>query len=477
VVGQVVATGLDATGITPITKYAPIDPVTGRYSIHVPAGNWLVSYQIFTDTYQADLSTPLIVTAAANQTAPLDLPLIGMDGFVTAEVRDQAGVLQPNVTVWVRYGSQEVYAETDSEGRVTVYVPYSNIDLGTSAIRPQGQQQPPIKIGTSYSNCNKSSKPDKSQPSGGSKKCRNSSVALAKAPQPKPKPGGLLAAAADAPVELSLRDTNDTLTGRVLNPGGQTTRAGAFVSAWSSDGQWISGATDASGAFSLPIVQNSTISTTWQVTASYWDSETKKLLSKGIPVNVALGHAPDTPIAAGDLTLGEITSVLPPSESQQFSNSAGLTLPLSDGTLIQIPKSAMPDGFGDRVRITVAPQIELPSTDLNRTARYYGYAINLYDAQTGRPIEQPLKQAATITFKYTPAQLQQLGINEDDLQPAQFADDTWHVADGFLQDKKGDERAISVATTALDNWALVVEQPVKAQGGGARVYVPMIARR
>jgi hypothetical protein len=473
--GQVVVTALDDSGGTPITKSAPIDPATGRYSVDVLPGDWLVTYQILTDTYQADLSDPILVTAAAQQIKPLDLPLTRLDGFVTTEVRDQDGVPQPNVTVWVRYGTQEVYAETDSEGQATVYVPYSSLGLVTAAISPQGQQQPPLTIGTSYSSCKKPLKPDKSPSI--SNKCKNSSLVVAKAPNPKPKPSGLLAAAAiDPPVVLGLRDTNSTLTGRVLNAGGLATRADAFVAAWSSNGQWISGATDANGAFSMQIVQDSTISTTWQISASYWDSGAKKLLSQRASVSVPAGQSPVTPIAAGDLALQEITSVLPPSESQHFNNSAGLTLPLSDGTLIQIPPDAMPDGFGSQVRITVDPQIALPSTDLNRLAVYYGYTINLYDVQTGKPIEQPLKQPATITFSYTTALLQQLGISEDDLQPAQFADDTWHVEEGFLQDTRGDVKTISLKTTTLDSWALVVEQPVVAQVGGARVYVPLVAR-
>ena len=136
----------------------------------------------------------------------------------------------------------------------------------------------------------------------------------------------------------------------------------------------------------------------------------------------------------------------------------------------------MPDGFGETIRITVDPQIELPSTDLNRLALYYGYTINLYDAQTGKPITQPLKQPATITFSYTPAQLQQLGLSEESLQAAQFADDAWHVAQGFLQDTQGDVKNISLETTSLDTWALVAEQRVVAQAGGARVYVPLVQR-
>jgi hypothetical protein len=262
----------------------------------------------------------------------------------------------------------------------------------------------------------------------------------------------------------------------VLDAGGLTPRADAFVSAWSTNGQWISTITDPTGAFSLPIVQDSTISTTWQINASYWDSSVKKLLNKRVSVSVPVGQALTPPIAAGDLTLEQITSVLPPSESQHFSNSDGLTLPLSDGTLIQIPQNAMPDGFGEAIRITVDPQIELPSTNLNRLAVYYGYTINLYDTQTGKPIEEPLKQPATITFSYTSAQLQQLGLSEESLQPAQFADDAWHVAQGFLQDTQGDVKTISLETTSLDSWALMAEQPVAAQAGGARVYVPLVAR-
>jgi len=473
--GQVVLTALDDNTNTPITKSAPIDPATGRYSINVPPGDWIVTYQLNSDTYQTDLSTPLAVTAVAQQITILDLPLTSLDGFITVEVRDQDGVPQPNVTVWARYGTQEVYAETDLEGLATLYVPYSSLGLVTTSISPQGQQQPPLTIGTSYSNCKKSTKLDNTPSI--NKKCKNSSLVVAKAPTPKPKPRGLMAAAGvDAPVALGLRDAKSTLTGRVLNPDGQTTRADAFVSAWSTNGQWISGFADANGAFSLQIVQDSTISTTWQISASYWDSATEQLLSKRVSASVAAGKAPTTPIAAGDLTLEQITPALPPSESQHFSNSAGLTLPLSDGTLIQIPPNAMPDGFGPDIRITVDPQIALPSTDLHRIAVYYGYTINLYDALTGKPIEQPLKQPATITFSYTPAQLQQLGISEDDLQPAQFADDTWHVAEGYLQDKQGESKTISLKTTTLDNWALVVEQPAVAQVGGARVYVPLIAR-
>jgi hypothetical protein len=472
--GQVVLTALDDNTGAPLTKYAPIDPATGDYSVDVLPGNWLVTYQIISDTYQADLSTPLPVTAVAQQATRLDLPLTSLDGFITAEVRDEDGVPQPNVTVWVRYGTQEVYGETDTNGQVTLYVPYSSIGLARK-ISPQGQQPPPMTIGTSYSSCKKPIKPDKSPST--SKTCKNSSLVLTKASSPKPSPrGGLGAASLDAPVALGLRDTNSTLTGRVLDAGGLATRADAFVSAWSSNGQWISGAADANGAFSLPIVQDSAISTTWQISASYWDSSAKKLLAKRASISVPVGQAPTSPVAAGDLTLQQVNAVLPASESQNFSNDTGLTLPLSDGTLIEIPQNAMPDGFGSLIRITVDPQIALPSTDLNRTAVYYGYSINLYDVQTGKPIDQPLQQPATIIFSYTTAQLQQLGISEDDLQPAQFADDAWHVADGFLQDTQGVDKTISLETKTLDNWALVVEQPVVAQGGGARVFVPIIAR-
>jgi sugar lactone lactonase YvrE len=474
VIGQVVLTQLDDSGDTSLTKSAPIDPATGRYSVNVLPGNWLLTYQIFMDDYQLDLSEPLSVTAVAAQIVPLDLPLTSLDGFITAVVRDQNGVPQPNITVWVRYGTQEVYAETDTEGVVTVYVPFSSLGLASRMPNPQGQEQPPLKIGTSNSSCKKPSKPNKS-PSGNDK-CKNSSVVLTKAPTPKPKPFGLLGTASlDAPVMLQLRDTNSTLTGRVLNAGGLNARADAFVSAWSSNGQWISGITAADGTFSLPIVQDTTITTTWQLSASYWDSSAEKLLSKRASLSVPIGQAP-SPIAAGDITLEQLGVALPSSESLNFNNSDGLTLPLSDGTLIQIPPDAMPDGFGATIRITVDPQITLPSTDLNRLARHYGYVINLYDVQNGRPIDQPLKQPATITFSYTSEQLQQLGISEGDLQPAQFADDIWHVAQGFLQDTQGDVKTISLETTTLDTWALVVEQPVAAQAGGARVYLPLVVR-
>ncbi|HEU5100986.1 MAG TPA: hypothetical protein VFU22_18300 [Roseiflexaceae bacterium] len=471
--GLVVLTDLDDPSTTPITKYEPIDPATGTYTVDVLPGNWLVSYQLLTDTFQADLSTPLLVQAVGGQSTTLDLPLVSNDGFVTVEVTDEDGVPQPNVTVWVRYGTQEVYGETDTEGLATIYVPYTTSEQANRVISPQGPPQPPLTIGTSYSSCKKSNKP-----STGSSKCKNSSLVVAQAPKPKPKPraGGLLAAVVDAPVALALRNTNSALSGRVLGTDGQTARSDAFISAWSADGQWISGVSGLDGTFSLPIVQDSTISTTWQLSASYWDAGAKKLLNERKTVVVNVGRDPATPIAAGDLALKEITSTLPPSESQRFSNSAGLTLLLSDGTLIQIPENAMPDGFGSDIRITVDPQIALPSTDLNRLARYYGYSINLYDAQTGRPIDQPLKSPATISFQYTLAQLQQLGISENDLQPAQFADDVWHVADGFLQDRQGEHRTISLKTKTLDSWALVAEQKVVAQEGGARIYMPLIAK-
>jgi sugar lactone lactonase YvrE len=473
--GQVVLTALDDSAGAPLTKSAPIDPATGRYSVNVLPGSWLITYQLESDLYQADLSTPISVTAVAQQISIRDLPLTSLDGFITAEVRDQDGVPQPNVTVWARYGSQEIYAETDSQGLATLYVPYSSVGAAANAPGPLGQLQPPLKIGTSYSSCNKPTKPEK--PPSSNTKCKNSSPVLVKAPTPKPKPRGLLGAAGvDTPVALGLRDTNTSLAGRVLDVAGQAPRADAFVSAWSSNGQWISASTDSSGAFSLPIRQDSTISATWQISASYWDAGAKRLLNKRVALNVPAGSPSATPIAAGDLTLEQIASALPPSESQRFDNGDGISLRLSDGTLIQIPQSAMPDGFGSAIRITVDPRIELPSTDLNRLAVYYGYTINLYDAQTGRPITQPLKRPATISFSYSPAQLQQLGVSEESLQPAQFADDAWHVPPGFLQDTQGQVKTISFKTTSLDNWALVSEQPVDAQAGGARVYVPMVRR-
>jgi sugar lactone lactonase YvrE len=464
--GQVVVTELDAGADAPLTKSTPVDPATGQYAIKVPSGSWLVSYQIITDTYQADPSTALLAKAVAPQSTTLDLPLTSLDGFVTVEVRDQDGVLQPNITTWVRYGSQEVYAITDSNGQATIYVPYSSLGPQSRVFSPQGQRQPPLTVGTSYSSCKKPLKPDKSPPSS-IKKCKNSSPVVATSPKPKPKPRAQLAAAANDPqVTLILRDTNTSLSGRVLDPGGQAPRADAFVSAWSTDGQWISGATDANGSFSLPIFYDTTISATWQISASYWDRDARKLLNKRV----------STSGAAGDLTLDEITSVLPPSESEHFVNRAGLTLSLSDGTLIQIAPNAVPAASDANIRVTVDPRIELPSTDLNQVALYYGYTIHLYDVRTGRPIDQPLNQPATITFRYTPAQLQQLGISENDLQPAQFADDTWHVADGFLRDTQGASKTISLKTDILDSWALVVEQSACAATGCARLYVPLVGR-
>lgn len=462
---------LSAVGPSAIVKYAKINTTDGTYSLHIAPGEWLITYQIDSTIYQADLDIPQPLTATSNVQYGFDLPLVSLDGQVVTTVLDEAGNPQPNITVWVRYGDeQEIYKQTDKDGKVKIYVPFDNSALTRGGVvRPQGAQQPPITMGTSHNSCAGAKKPK--DPTSPGKKCGISSkVALQQA---KPKTPGMIGLAAADSTQLNLREPNGTLTGRVLKDG-KGVGAGAFISAWSKDAQWISGETDENGAFSLPVVQDAAISNTWQISASYLDIAGKHILYASTSKIVNQGQAPGTPIAAGDLNLAQVSAAPPAGEDQRFINSNGVSLRLSDGTLIQVPRNAVSTASEAQLRIKADPKIELPSTDLSRLANYFGYAINFYDAQTNKPITGALTQNATITFQYTDAQLKQLGVTEDKLRAAQFVDDTWEVADGFILDTAA--KTVSVETTSLDNWALVGEQAVSAASGG-RTFIPLAIRK
>jgi hypothetical protein len=478
--GQITASPLgdDAT-----VRRATIDPATGTYTLTVAPGTWLLSYQLSDDRYQANPNEIVQVDAAAGATTPHDFTLISLDGYVKALVLDEDGNPLPNAQVWGQYGRQQIQGETDANGVVTIYVAYSDPPPAVGALgqlTPQGRQPPPVVLGTSSPSSDTERESD-TQPKGGScenqaQRCQRRRSAQVLRWKVYPRTNGLALQAAPADTaQLQVRSANSALTGTVLSAGGAP-RPGAYVAAWSEDAQWVSGVTDAAGAFSLPVVRGAAGGNRWHVTARYWDGASGGLSAVRRTLVVPANANPAVPVALGNLTLAAIAGAGPPApQSFDFDGGNGVTITLPDQTQIVFPRNAVapPAGSGAsafQLRASVAGNTQLPDTDLNRLAGDYGYTISLSDQQTRRPISQPLAQNAVLTLHYTDAQLARAGATAAQLRPAWYdaSQASWQVASGFVFDPVA--RTISVETRDLGSWALVVSQ------FQAQIYLPLVKR-
>jgi len=264
-------------------------------------------------------------------------------------------------------------------------------------------------------------------------------------------------------LKLTLRETKIEIKGRVMRPGGTEAAAGAFVYAYSADGQKTDTIADANGSFTLEAAPAEPgRGNIWRVGAISRNQDGKYSRTKEILCNTsdtaqfvfAVGDMVFV-FAVGDMVLGS-GKIMMDSVTHTFLPEKGWNHTLADGTGIQIPDGAIPvDKDVQQVKISVEPLVrDLPNTAEDRVVGY-GYGITLRGKENGREIVKKFSKNVTIILRYTDELLTELGIREADLRPAYFlnASRSWKPLKNFTIDTVANK--ISFRTDHFSTWALV----------------------
>ncbi|QTA89470.1 Carboxypeptidase regulatory-like domain-containing protein [Desulfonema magnum] len=427
--GVIFATSGDASGAF---QMAEIDTSDGSFEVSVSGGTWHLSYLLDTGNYIPSPTEPIQVTVVKNEQATKDIALIPLEDSVSGQVVDPYG--NPVFNTWVEVRAMEsgkiiheYQVSTGSDGEFNALIPAATGNLRSCTYR--------VCVTTAKANCG-----------GTSNSCFKESKQWCKDNCGRKRNSSLEG------FVLELREANIYLEGNVLDEDGKTPVKGAFVSAYSGDGQKADGYTDENGIYRLQIApEDDTEGSTWKLSATYKQAgDTTNYRSDEKTADTSGGV--DT-VAGPQLVLKRMGK-LPPSETHEFGVEEGWSYTLSDGTQVQIPANAIRT-LKKEAKITIEPRISgLPSNANYRTINY-GYDIVLYEKGTAKEIAEDFSEDVLLTLRYTDQQISESGINEANIRPAYLVEGTssWKLIKNFTLDK--DANKITFPTDHFSTWALV----------------------
>ncbi len=407
-----------------------IDVTDGAFEISVTEGTWDMSYQLDTEEYVSAPLTPIQVQVGSEETVTRNLSLSLFDQVIRGRVEDPDGNRMPNIEVGVQLpmsgddgeGLHEAQIFTDSQGEFELSIPTSadkkractNACLGARVRACQPGDTNCVRRARVRCGCHKRS---------------------------------------DGPeIVLILRQADIWLEGKVFDEDSGTPAEGAFVSAYSGDGQNVGGVTDSDGAYRLYVARaDSAEGDTWVLSAAY------KSLNVGIyyrssRIRLSIPNAGDV-VTGPDLTL-KPAGTLPDADVAEFDTGEDWTHTLADGFRIQIPANAMPTE-AEEVQIGIMARVtDLPDNAEDRNISY-GYLIAGYEKESGKEIHNTFYKDALLTFRYTDEQLRQSGADESAIRPAYYseASDAWQPAKSFTIDKVSNKVTVGIDRFGL--WSLV----------------------
>ncbi|MEM7535116.1 MAG: carboxypeptidase-like regulatory domain-containing protein [Chloroflexota bacterium] len=419
-----------------------INPETGTYALPVSAGTWQVSYYLETTEYVGHGHNQTSVEVDAQATVVHDIVAPRLDAVIQGQLLDVDG----NPVTYGHAWAASVTAEENANPSVPpvpTFYQHGEVINGEFVIPVLSGQA--YEIGANSGIYDNGPDSDIIQP-------RTQTVTPT--------------SASTVAVTLQMRTADVTINGTVTVPSTVPSEAAdiatnAYVYGWSPDGQHVYANSDADGNFSLKAASGSVLflNAMWQPPGS------QSYYSLQDEVEVSLENiTPDTILDSVILALQLDVRSLPPAAASTFSADQAWTETLADGTSVEIPAGAIPASReGGELSITITPLVQdLPGTMIAQPVGY-GYAIHVYDLETGTQIEEEFNADVTLTFYYTDDELAEAGITEDEIAPAYFATSTnsWVVLDSFSVDAEANQ--IKAQVRHFSRWALVASAvPVNA---------------
>jgi hypothetical protein len=425
----------------------------GSFSLPVSRGKWNLSYELDTDAYMPHPPAPIQVEVG-DGTVNQDLPLIPLGERVRGRVEYEDGEPASDVQIMLRLSPEgsssdnifETEVFTDAEGKFNIPVPSGDTIKG---LKKRGCLRIDVNAyltcistamnwcGGTNNYCYKEAKVE----------CRTEYLS-----------GIRSSSKEDEEMVLVLRKADVYLTGKVLAGDGETGVEGAFVSAYSADGQKADGYTDSSGEYQLQAARASeAYGNIWTVRAAYKPAGAAAYyLTEKTTADIS---GTDTNISVSDLVLSK-GGTLPGQVTRTFNAEKSWNFTLSDGFQIQLSANSVPVGKDERnVKITVEPTVYLSQT-LEDEAISYGYAITAREKSSTKELLEKFNQNALLVFRYTDERLTNMGLTEADIRPAYFSSITksWQPVKSFTLDT--DANKITCQTDHFSTWALITSKSV-----------------
>ena len=470
-------------------QWGNVNESDGSFTFDVAAGTWYLTYELNTDQYMDHPPEAMMITVNAEQTVQRDITLITLNETITGEVVDAADHPVPNTYVWVQGPSFTRLGLTDREGRFAINVPYGGAD-----------EQ--YRVGTLFKQCSLEDEGCLVDPP-------------AQLVQTNPTYRGTAAIGPHAAFQsvrlksyLSLPIPTGTflyLEGRVtftipagydratFRPDWIAGRQEYWPWLWFVNRQLDNQTTNQNEIFfsnwpiwawtwDVHLFFNSTV--TWARNCRYVntgysytvrcdaekkeqvtvDSAIKNLQPVRATASAGSVHAMTDTYAVALEVVGEV----PWSEWAKFEVADGWSHTLSDGAQIHIPPNAIPTNEKE-VRVFVeAGAAQFPNAQYRLGT--YGYAISIYEDESGKKIAQDLKTNMILTLRYDEARLAEFDMDESEILPAQYAAELWQPAKSYHVNIELNK--VTIQTQKLGNWALIAPQITPR----VHVYLPAIMK-
>jgi hypothetical protein len=285
----------------------------------------------------------------------------------------------------------------------------------------------------------------------------------------RPGPRQIEPAAIDAMVtarqsttlDLRFRAADAVLSGIVAYEG-----AGypALVRARSSDGATTHIRADASGSFTLPLLS----ALEWRIDAVSSDDD---LFLRSAPISETL-ISDETRSVTLTLLAAE---PLPESQAFVFAANEDQFFTMGDGSQVEVPAGAFAES--GQALLTVRPLPELATVGDAQPVSF-GYRLHAYHVD-GERQRQPISRflrPITLILPYTAAQLEALGITEEQLVPAYWdeASASWKAVEDVAVVPDGSGGTVQILTDHFTDYALLASITVPTQQ--TQIYLPLVKR-
>ncbi len=372
--------------------YACTDAWSSTYQLDVAPGNWTVNFYTPEgyDVYPIP-STDNSVVLASGDSATVDFELVAADATIGGTLTAPDDTAIDGATAVLSSTTVSASVNTDTNGAFTKDLP-----AGTYTVTVN------VPDGSSYLN---------------------------------PESQTVIIASGDS-LDLSFvaREADATISGTVTDSSSNAIE-GALVGAFSSDGAQTSTETDASGAYSLQVIQGED----WTLRATYDDDDGVAHDSGTVALTVdeatetmdfSFSGSAATGISAAGISfnVASATTTLPASQRKSFSSSTQQVFNFSDGAKFVLPAYSTKSSE-DTMTGVVTPTSEIPSSSSHQVLSY-GYRAEVLDSNNSKVTK--FNSAVAITLPYTASQLSDAGVEADDITIAVYDGTSWKDVTGAV---------------------------------------------
>ncbi|MBI2865401.1 MAG: carboxypeptidase regulatory-like domain-containing protein [Chloroflexi bacterium] len=393
-----------------------VDPATGEYSLRVPSGTWYMNASVDASTgYVLAPLTSNVVSTTGVVTSTFDFALAQASG------RIQGVITAPGSGGAVRLGGVRVEArdaspsarertpfgaDSDANGVYTMTVPPGRYSVNAYAPADRGYLPPPAVV---------------VQVDG----------------------------ASTTSVDVRFQYPSANILGTVSLQGEPV--SSGMVRAYSAGGAQAQADIASDGTYSLSV----TADDTWTFQAVR-EAGSVLYQSPLYRIRVAAGSN------ALDLALSSTPIAMPESASATFEASAMQVLLLSDGTEVRIPAGAL--ASTGLVTVRAMPRGNIAA---NALARPIGLAYDLLAVDGDGATISRFRQNIAVILHYTNAQLEALGIQEDEVMGSYWdaAAGNWRRVPNVVQNKEA--KTITIYTDHFSSWT-ITGSPSAANLSGSR---------